>query len=145
MQPIDCAYKKLTPTAKVPSYAEEYAIGADVYADLPNGPVVLEDRQRALIPTGIAIAPNEFGYVRLAPRSGLSVKGIDLGAGVVDVSYRGEIKAVLINNSGKPFTINHHDRICQGIFELSAQMRFNEKETLPESDRGAGGFGSTGV
>lgn len=140
-----CKVKKVSTTAKIPTYAEPGAIGADLYADEE---AVIPPFSRQLIKTGIAIeaagSPMPPGYVRIAPRSGLSLKGIDVGAGVVDCSYRGEIKVVLINNSGGTFTVNRGDRIAQMIYELAVQMHFIEAISLGNTPRGTNGFGSTG-
>lgn len=164
MDYVSCKVKLLTPTAKMPQYNSEdqFAIGADGYADLKHdGAVtVIPKGERALISLGIAIEPMDNmiatknpvlraiaisnGYVRLAPRSGLSVKGIDIGAGVIDVSYRGEVKAVVINNSKSDYVLKHHDKICQLIFERAQRMMFETVSELGESQRGEKGFGSSG-
>lgn len=83
-------------------------------------------------------------YFRIAPRSGLAVKGIDVGAGVIDCDYRGPVKVLLINNSKSDFEVKKGDRIAQGIFERIVEVIFNQTDNLGETKRGEGGFGSTG-
>ena len=109
---------------------------------------VLAPGERAVVPTGIAIALPE-GYVCLAhPRSGLAAKnGISIvnAPGTIDSGYRGEIKIILINTDlAESFEIKRGDRIAQLVFQKFESARFYEVDSLPESQRGAGGFGSTG-
>jgi dUTP pyrophosphatase len=145
--------KQLTETAQIPTYGDEFAAGLDIRSAKDY---IIEPKQRECISTGIAIEwiknnendenPENF-YMRIAARSGLSVKNnIDLGAGVIDSNYRGEIKVVLINNGTEKFIINTGDRIAQGI--LTRIIRFDEivlQTDLSETIRGEGGFGSTGI
>ena len=105
--------------------------------------------QSALIPTGIAVAPESKSPVVLLlyARSGLAVKhGIALvnSVGVIDADYRGEIKVGLINHSDKPYTVTHGERIAQMVFTPYVAMEFAEVDTLQDTTRGTGGFGSTG-
>lgn len=138
---VFCDIKLLTQTAQIPKYADEFAIGADLYADEFTS---IEPGRRKLISTGISIAPKSFGYIRVAPRSGLSLRGIDVAAGVVDISFRGEYKVVLVNNSQAVFDVQRGDRIAQLIFEHASQMVFEQKDELSTTQRGEGGFGSSG-
>ena len=149
--------KKLYPDTIVPTYGSKGAAGLDLSA---YGVHLVHARTRKLIPTGLSIQwetrdvnngePTdekvEDYYLRIAPRSGLSVKHlIDIGAGVVDSDYRGEVKVCFINNSDSDYQISHGDRIAQGILERI--MRFDTIEVvdeLVETTRGDGGFGSTG-
>ena len=112
-------------------------------------PVILAPGERALIPTGIAIAPETSGVVAIvAARSGLSIKhGITLtnGIGVIDSDYRGEICVGLINHGSEPFEIKRGDRIAQMMFLPVLTASFLVVETLDETERGEGGFGSTGT
>ena len=99
-----------------------------------------------MVPTGLAFAIPEGNYGRMAPRSGLAAKhGIHVGAGVLDSDYRGEIKAVLFNLGDKDFEIKEGDRIAQVIVEKYTITELVEVEDLDDTERGAGGFGSTGV
>jgi len=99
-----------------------------------------------LVSTGIALGIPEGNYGRIAPRSGLSYKnGIDIGAGVIDSDYTGEIKVLLINISNEPFEVEVGDRIAQIIIGKYLVTEIEEVEKLDESERGDAGFGSTGV
>src|SRR4051794_13218060 len=106
--------RKLTPDAKIPRPQTTGAIGLDLHA---NQKVVISTNTREVVPTGIAAEVPGGHYLRIAPRSGLSKKDLDIGAGVVDPDYRGEIKALVINNSVNDVTIEKHDRIAQVILE----------------------------
>lgn len=109
--------------------------------------IVLLPQQRILVKTGISIEiPTGKYYARIAPRSGLSINnGIDILGGVIDADFRGEIKIILINHGTKSFTINHQDRVAQLIFEKIAQIQIVQVDDLSETNRGNGGFGSTGI
>ncbi len=126
-----------------------YALPGDAGADLRTTvDVVLEPGERALVPTGVAIALPE-GYVGLVhPRSGLAVRhGLTLvnSPGTIDAGYRGEIKVPLLNTDRtEPIRLQRGDRIAQLVVQQVAQARFTVVDRLPESDRGDGGFGSTG-
>lgn len=145
--------KKLSETVQMPVYGDEYAAGLDLRSDED---CVIEAGKRKCIKTGLSIQwiknneddeePEKF-YLRLAPRSGLAFRqGIDIFGGVIDFNYRGEIKAILFNSGEEDFVIEKGDRICQAI--LTRIERFDEIEfvnELSETERGEGGFGSTGV
>jgi len=153
--------KKLHNDALIPSYGSNGAAGLDLCACIGANTesIIVPPKTRKLIPTGISIQwvphtndginddekPEDY-YFRIAPRSGLSLKHcIEIGAGVVDSDYRGEIKVVFINNSHVDYSITHGDRIAQGILEKI--KRFNSIEVvdeLIETNRGESGFGSTG-
>jgi dUTP pyrophosphatase len=133
--------KILNEYSKVPTKADPGAAGYDIYA---TESVEIEPGTRVLVSTGLSTS-FEKGYLRIAPRSGLSVRGIDVGAGVIDPSYRGEIKVLLINNSKDPYFVERGDRIAQGIFEKCYSVDFQVVENLDLTDRGSGGFGSSGV
>lgn len=139
--------QKLDPAAKLPAYGSEHAAGFDIAANLGWGKsLVLYPRLRYSIQTGLAFAVPSGHYLRIAPRSGLAVKnGIDVLAGVVDEDYRGEVIVVLLNTGSEEHRINHGDRIAQGIIERIAHVAISEAGFLPDSVRGAGGFGSTGA
>ena len=131
---------------QIPSYAHPGDAGADLRS---NESVVLAPGQRAMVSTGIAIALPAGKVAFVVPRSGLAAKhGITVvnSPGTIDAGYRGEIKVLLLNtDESAPFTIEKGDRIAQLIIMDYVQARFVPAETLPGSDRGEGGFGSTGV
>ena len=106
--------------------------------------IILPPGKRKLINTGIVIEIPEGYYGNIRPRSGLSCKGIDIGAGIVDSGYRGEIMVLLINNSDINFTISSGDRIAQLIIEKSIECKFVKGEKMTVTSRGHNGFGSTG-
>ena len=137
--------QRLDKGLPLPEYARPGDAGMDVFSTID---CTIAPGDRAVIPTGIAIALPE-GYVCLAhPRSGLAAKnGISIvnSPGTIDSGYRGEIKIILINtDKEQAFEIKRGDRIAQLVFQKFESARFYEVESLPESQRGAGGFGSTG-
>ena len=112
--------------------------------------IIIEAGQRKLIPTSLSMSwTNMNYYMRIAPRSGLSVKNsVDIGAGVIDFDYRGEIKIVLINNGKDNFVVEKHMKIAQMIPTYTIHqglIKISEVEELSETERGLGGFGSTGI
>jgi len=129
-------------TGALPDHATEGAAGADLRAAQA---VTLAPGARAAVPTGISleIPPGHVGLVW--PRSGLAVRhGIDTLAGVIDSDYRGEVKVVLVNHGTEPVAIAAGDRIAQLLVQPVARVRFTRAALAP-TDRGAGGFGSTGT
>lgn len=140
--------KLLTHTAVVPTRDSNAEAGFDVYADedLTIPPLVENpDEARALVSTGIAIATPTGYYARVAPRSGLAVKqGIDVLAGVVDASYRGEVKIALVNLSGEPVDIKRGDRIAQLVVTAYYAGPAIVVDELSDTARGEKGFGSSG-
>ena len=131
----------------VPSYETSGAAGADVRAFL-NEPVVIPVGKRAMIPTGLFFAIPEGFEIQVRPRSGLAAKNgvIVLNTpGTIDSDYRGEVKVILINLGDADFTVNNGDRIAQLIVAPVTQGIFVKTDKLDETERGAGGFGSTGV
>ncbi|CUH49316.1 dUTP diphosphatase [Ruegeria atlantica] len=136
------------PAIALPAYETTGAAGADVRANLPNGnSIMLEPGQRALIPTGLRIEiPN--GYeVQVRPRSGLALKhGITLPntPGTIDSDYRGPLGVILLNAGQESFEVAHGERIAQLVVAPVVQAAFEPVEVLSDTDRGAGGFGSTG-
>ena len=137
--------QRLDKELPLPQYAKPGDAGLDVYARID---CTLAPGARALVPTGIAIALPE-GYVCLAhPRSGLAVKyGVSIvnTPGTIDAGYRGEIQINLINHDlQNVFEIKRGDRIAQLVFQKFEHAQFEEVDVLPESERGSGGFGSTG-
>lgn len=132
---------------QLPSYETEQAAGMDLRAAL-NEPVTLEPGQRLLIPTGLKMALPAGYEAQVRPRSGLAFRnGITMlnTPGTIDSDYRGELKVLAINLGEEPFTIRHGDRIAQMVIAPVTHAIIEEAETLEETIRGAGGFGSTGV
>ena len=119
----------------------------DIRANL-DAPIVLKPMQRVLVPTGLFIELPVGYEAQLRPRSGLALKkGITLlnTPGTIDADYRGEIGVILINLSEQDFTIADGERICQMVVAPHSRVDWNEVDVLAESERGAGGFGHTGV
>ncbi len=129
-----------------PQYATEMSAGMDLKADIRE-PIVLKPLERSMIPTGLFIAlPNGF-EAQVRPRSGLAAKhGITVlnTPGTIDADYRGEIKVILVNLSGEPFTVNPGERIAQMVVARHEQVQWVEVAELDDTERGDGGFGSTG-
>lgn len=140
-------FKKLRDNAKIPTRSTSGSAGMDMYACITEN-ITIAPGELKIIPTGIAVAlPSPDYAVFLYARSGLGVKhGICLGngVGVIDSDYRGEICAGLCNVSDKPYTIQPQERICQMVVAPVVMAQLNEVEDLDETDRGEGGFGSTG-
>jgi dUTP pyrophosphatase len=110
-------------------------------------PITLGPLERAMVPTGISIALPDGYEAQVRPRSGLAAKfGITVlnSPGTIDADYRGEIKVILVNLSNQEFTINRGERIAQMVVARHEKVEWDELETLDETERGAGGFGSTG-
>lgn len=132
---------------ELPSYGTAHAAGMDLRANL-DAPVVLKPLERAMIPTGLFMEiPVGFeGQVR--PRSGLAVKrGITVlnSPGTIDADYRGEVKVILVNLSNESFTVEDGERIAQLIIARHERIEWQAADELLDTERGAGGFGSTGV
>lgn len=141
---------KLSRGMTAPEYATPGAAAVDLRAALDEGKTItLAPGERALIPTGLAISPESEGVVAIvAGRSGLGVKkGVTLSnsIGVIDSDYRGKICVGIINHGEEPFTVARGDRIAQMFFLPVEHADFLVSETLDETERGAGGFGHTGV
>ncbi|WP_179088023.1 dUTP diphosphatase [Paenibacillus sp. FSL R7-0273] len=131
---------------QLPRKMSEQASGFDLHASVAE-PVVLAPGERALIPTGIALAMPDGLEAQIRPRSGLAFKhGITClnTPGTIDADYRGEIKVLLINLGQEPFTIACNERIAQMVFQAVPAVTLVEVEELSETERGAGGFGHTG-
>ncbi|WP_139998439.1 dUTP diphosphatase [Paenibacillus paridis] len=131
----------------IPQKMSEWAAGFDLQAAVGEE-VVLAPGERKLIPTGFAMAmPGEL-EAQIRPRSGLAYKhGITClnSPGTIDADYRGEVKVLLVNLGQQPFTITRGERIAQMVFQLVPSVKITEADELPETVRGAGGFGHTGV
>jgi dUTP pyrophosphatase len=133
---------------ELPAYATAGAAGLDLRAAIPeDAPITLEPSARRLVPTGLKIAVPEGYECQVRPRSGLALKhGLTClnSPGTVDSDYRGELAVILINHGSEPFVIRRGERIAQMVFCAVAQAVWAQTETLDESARGHGGFGSTG-
>ena len=130
----------------LPAYATFASAGMDVRADNPE-PIVLEPLGRALVPTGLYLEIPVGYEVQVRPRSGLAAKkGITVlnAPGTIDADYRGEVCVILVNLSGEPFTVERGERIAQLVLARHEKIEWEEVESLSETDRGEGGFGSTG-
>lgn len=133
--------------AKLPLYKTSGAAGADICALLEK-PLVIESGKSAMVPTGLFFEIPQGYEVQIRPRSGLAAKnGVTVlnTPGTIDSDYRGEINVILINLGDKPFTVNSGDRIAQMLVAPVIQTDFSIVSSLEETERGAGGFGSTGV
>lgn len=146
MSEVEVLITRLDPELPLPRYAKPGDAGADILSRID---ITLAPGERALVPTGIAIALPD-GYVALVhPRSGLAIKhGVTMvnSPGTVDAAYRGELQIILINHDPKQaITFKRGDRIAQLVIQKVEHAKFIEVSQLPGSDRGSGGFGSTGV
>jgi len=131
----------------LPGYATEHAAGLDLMAALSE-PMFIAPGKRAMVPTGIAIALPVGFEAQVRPRSGLAAKhGVTVlnSPGTIDADYRGEIKVILINFGEIDFCVEPKSRIAQLIVAPVMQIRWDEVDSLPETARGDGGFGSTGL
>ncbi|KAI8352574.1 dUTP diphosphatase [Mortierella sp. GBAus27b] len=134
--------KRMSEKARIPTRGSKQAAGFDLYSAKA---MIIPAKSRDVVPTDLKIALPEGTYGRVAPRSGLAVKHfIDVGAGVVDADYRGELGIVLFNFGEKEFAIKEGDRIAQLVIEKIHMCDAEEVEDLDTTERGSGGFGSTG-
>ena len=145
MSSVEVLITRLDPELPLPRYAKGGDAGADIVSRID---ITLAPGERALVPTGIAIALPD-GYVALVhPRSGLAIKnGVTMvnAPGTVDAGYRGELQIILINHDkSEPVSFKRGDRIAQLVIQKVERAEFVEVRDLPGSGRGAGGFGSTG-
>ena len=134
-------------TNPLPAYATEASAGIDLRANLDKD-LVLQPLHRALIPTGLFMELPVGYEAQVRPRSGLAIKkGITVlnSPGTIDADYRREIMVILINLSSEPFTVKHGERIAQMVISEHQQAQWVEVEELNETERGAGGFGHTGL
>jgi dUTP pyrophosphatase len=131
---------------ELPAYATSAAAGMDLRANLDSA-IVIKPLERAIVSTGLFMALPQNYEAQIRPRSGLAAKnGITVlnSPGTIDADYRGELKVILVNLSNEPFTINDGERIAQMVIAKHEQIKFNEVKILEETERGEGGFGSTG-
>jgi dUTP diphosphatase len=136
------SFKKLEPNAVLPARGSSLAAGLDIYS---IEDIVIEPKQRRLARTGLAVAIPDGYYGRLAPRSGLAVKnGLDVLAGVIDADYRGEIGCLLYNTGDETINLPAQSKICQLILEKIITPTAVWADDISNTERGSGGFGSTG-
>lgn len=144
-----CVVKiQLDGKAKLPVYSSSQAAGADICACLDSDKMVIEPGNWALVPTGIHLQLPVGYEAQIRPRSGLAAKnGVTVlnSPGTVDSDYRGEVKVILINHSDVPFIVNDGDRIAQMVIAKHCCADFETVFSLDETQRGQGGFGSTGI
>ncbi|WP_319561266.1 dUTP diphosphatase [Marispirochaeta sp.] len=137
----------LLPASGAPKYATKVSSGADLLADITEE-LVLQSLERAIVPTGLFLAIPPGFEAQVRPRSGLALRrGLTVlnSPGTIDADYRGEIKVILVNLSARDVTVLPGERIAQIIFAPVIQALFEEHDELPSTERGSGGFGSTGV
>ena len=130
----------------LPAYATALSAGMDLRADLQE-PLVLGTLERAMVPTGLYIELPAGFEAQIRPRSGLAAKhGISIvnAPGTIDADYRGEIRVILVNLSNEPFTVEPGERIAQMVVARHEQVAWEQVDQLDATERGAGGFGSTG-
>lgn len=140
---VQIVNKSAYPT---PAYATEKSAGMDLKANIDE-PLTLGPLERAMVPTGLYMALPDGTEAQVRPRSGLAAKhGISVlnAPGTVDADYRGEVKVILVNLSNDPFIINPGERIAQLVVAKYEKVEWEEVEVLDETERGTGGFGSTG-
>lgn len=131
----------------LPEYATEQSAGMDIRANIDEA-IVLHPMERKLIPTGLYMALPKGYEAQVRPRSGLALKhGITVlnSPGTIDADYRGEIKVLLVNLSTEDFVINEGERIAQMVVARHEQVEFDAVDALDDTERGAGGYGHTGV
>lgn len=142
-------FKKLSHAKDLPlpGYESDSAAGMDIRAALPE-PLVIKAGERVLIPTGLQMAIPTGYEAQIRPRSGLAIRnGITMlnSPGTIDADYRGEVKVIAINHGYEDFIVNHGDRIAQMVIAPVTKFPVDEVEELTPTERGEGGFGSTGV
>ena len=138
--------KKINKEVITPKYKTDGSSGVDLTAFLEKK-VVIKPNRLELIPTGLQVAIPEELEIQIRPRSGLAAKeniGVLNSPGTIDSDYRGELKIILFNHGNKDFIINNGDRIAQMVLVPILKMEFEEVDSLPNTVRGQGGFGSTG-
>ena len=138
--------KKTNKEVTTPKYKTDGSSGVDLSAFLEKK-VVIKPNSSELIPTGLQVAIPEELEIQIRPRSGLAAKesiGVSNSPGTIDSDYRGELKIILFNHGKEDFIINNGDRIAQMVLVPIIKMEFEEVDSLPDTVRGQGGFGSTG-
>jgi len=140
-------FRKLKPDATLPKAMTEGSAGMDLYAYLPDHLIHLEPGAWKLIPCGFAMAMEPGFEAQVRPRSGMAKKkGVTVlnSPGTIDADYRGQVGVILINHSGQKVTITHQDRIAQMVINSLPRVSVQEVDALDDTERGEGGFGSTG-
>ena len=130
-----------------PNYSTDFSAGMDLRANI-DAPITLKSLERVLVKTGLFIELPKGFEAQIRPRSGLALKkGISIvnTPGTIDADYRGEIGVILVNLSAEPFVVEDGERICQMVIAKHETISWENVETLEESERGAGGFGHTGL
>ena len=138
--------KKLDPSVKLPSYKTKGASGMDLMAFIKE-PINVKPQTSSLISTGISVAFSKNYEIQIRPRSGLAAKNnisVLNTPGTIDSDYRGELKIIIYNHGKEDFIVNNGDRIAQIVLAPVIKMELEETNSLPETVRGEGGFGSTG-
>jgi len=138
--------KRLNPNVVLPAYKTNGASGMDLMAFI-EAPIKIAPNSAYLVPTGLSMAFSADYEVQIRPRSGLAAKNnitVLNTPGTIDSDYRGEIKIILFNHGNEDFLINNKDRVAQMILTPVVKMEFEEMDSLPDTLRGEGGFGSTG-
>lgn len=146
MTQVQVTVRRLRDDAVLPRYMTPHAAGLDLHAVLEEG-LNMQPGERALVPTGIAIALPDGYEAQVRPRSGLALRhGITLlnSPGTIDPDYRGEVGVVLVNLGQEPFTVKNGERIAQLVIAPFVRATLQEVEELGETARGEGGFGHTG-
>lgn len=144
---IEILIKRLSKNVNLPKYETVGSSGLDLAASIEN-PVNIAPGKTSIIPTGISVSIPQNYEIQIRPRSGLAAKNqvtVLNTPGTIDADYRGEIKVILINLSNKTFKVENGSRIAQMVLCPIIKVKFKEVENLEKTDRGAGGFGSTGV
>lgn len=144
---LNLEIQQLPHARGLPAYATEHSAGMDLIAAIVED-IILAPMERVLVPTGFIMALPEGFEAQIRPRSGLAYKnGVTVlnAPGTIDADYRGEVKVLLINLGSEPFTITAGMRIAQMVITPYTKAALNEVETVSETVRGAGGFGSTGA
>ena len=143
---LDCAVVN-SSNHDLPQYSTEHSAGLDLRASLEES-ITLDPGEHMLIPTGLKIALPQGTEAQVRPRSGLAYKhGITVlnSPGTIDADYRGDVGVILINHGKEPFVIENGERIAQLVIARYVQLEWKPTDDLSETDRGSGGFGSTGV
>ena len=143
---IKVKIKKLNSKVKVPKYKTDGSSGVDLEAFIEN-PIIVEPNSSKLIPTGISLSIPQECEVQVRPRSGLAAESsisVLNTPGTIDSDYRGEIKIILFNHGNEQFVVKNGDRIAQMVLVPVFKFQFEEVNELTQTNRGSGGFGSTG-
>lgn len=135
--------KRLTDTAKIPARATECSAGLDLYAD--ESITIMPHNKQEWVKTGIAIKLDPYHYGCISPRSGLASKMITVDAGIIDSDYTGPLKVLMINRGICAYRVHAGDRIAQLVIVPVARPELTIMDALPVTERGANGFGSSGV